>query len=100
MGSLAAILPRNDPHVYYIGQDMHVYELRWGSAWHYLDLTNASGSPVPPAPRTPLAAFSRDDNAHVYCIGQDMHVYELRWEGGWHYLDLMNASGVPVYAKY
>jgi hypothetical protein len=84
-------------HVFYLGGDNHVHELRWDPAggWCETDLitTAAEGAPNA-AVGSALAGFILGSSQHVFYQGADRHLYELWWDpaGGWRAADLMTAT--------
>ncbi len=82
-------------HVIYVAAD-HLIELWWDSnAWHYSDLTAATGAPLAYTVGTGYV-FATQGTQHITYVGTDRHVHELWWDGnGWHHNDLTAATGAP-----
>ncbi len=87
-------------HVFYLGADSHVHELRRDprSGWHSNDLMMAAGAPNA-AVGSALTGYVLGNTQHVFYLGADSHVHELWWDpgSGWHPNDLMTgvAGGAP-----
>jgi hypothetical protein len=85
----------SEPRVYYFSADGHVQELEFGTGgWHYLDITNASGSAAFAAVSgSALTGQPLGNNPRVYYFTSDGHVQELAWGSGWNRTDVTNATG-------
>jgi peptidoglycan hydrolase-like protein with peptidoglycan-binding domain len=84
-------------HLFFIGVDGHVHELRSDNAgltWIHTNITQALAGVVLPAPQASLSAYAflGQNTLHVIYRGQDDKVHEL-WgnPGSWNY----NAIGAP-----
>ena len=67
-------------HVFYLGADNHIHELRWTavSGWHPSDLMAApKGAALHAAAGSPLVGYVLDDIQHVFYLGTDGHIHEL-----------------------
>jgi hypothetical protein len=83
-------------HVFYRGQNNHIYELYWRRReerpnWRHADLTEITGAPA--ARGSPAAHVWQDDERQcVFFRGEDNHIHELRWrrqdDPHWSYFDL------------
>lgn len=98
-GSLDGYITSNNrqQHVNFIGEDNHVHELWYDSAWHHNDLTQATGAP-PALPWSSLDGYETAFNSqqHVDFIDSNYHLHELYYSGGWHHSDLTQLlGGVP-----
>ncbi len=98
-------LDGNNPRVYYLGNDNHVYELAWHNnenLWYHRDVTADAGG-QPAAAGGALTSTTLDgNNPRVYYLGNDNHVYELAWhnnENLWYHRDVTaDAGGQPAAA--
>ncbi|AKB45063.1 hypothetical protein [Methanosarcina vacuolata] len=89
---LSSITYRENPRVYYFGDNSHVYEYAWHSSdstWHNRDVTVDSGGQ--PAVRYKLSSIIYGGDPRVYYIGNNYHVYEYAWHSSnstWHNRDV------------
>lgn len=100
--ALAGFTLGSSQHVFYLGGDNHVHELRWDPAggWRETDLMTAAADGAPSAAvGSALAGYVRGSVQHVFYLGADRHVHELWWDpaSGWRAVDLMTAvaGGAP-----
>jgi hypothetical protein len=99
-GALAvSTVTNNEPRLYYTTENDRVQELAWyDGAWHHLDLTGVTGSPLASS-NTALVALSVAGDVRVYYLveyGFDKHIYELALvEGSWRASDLTATTGAP-----
>jgi hypothetical protein len=84
-------------HIFFIGADGHVHELRSdnaGSNWSHTNITQALAGAALPASNASLAAYAflGQNTLHVVYRGKDAKIHEL-WgvPGSWNY----NAIGAP-----
>ncbi|SOD42217.1 neuraminidase-like domain-containing protein [Nitrosovibrio sp. Nv4] len=84
-------------HLFYIGVDGHVHELRSDNAglvWTYTNITQAMTGVVMPAPNASLSAYAflLQNTLHVVYRGRDDKIHELwGFPGSWNY----NPIGTP-----
>jgi len=96
---MTAFSYHEDPRIYYLGGNDHIYELAYWSRtnqWANRDLTTGN---VPNAAHGGLlTAPIHNGDPRVYYLGYDYHVNELAyWGGGWHHLDLTTrTSAAPA----
>jgi hypothetical protein len=89
-------------HVLHVGDDNHIYELRWdNTGWHHCDLTNETGAPALPGDskvNKPCGyVFTAQSTQHVNFVPGDCHVHELWADStGWHHNDLTSSAGAPL----
>jgi hypothetical protein len=125
MTPLTGFSNANGEHVYYIGADYDIYELRWDFSTQQNSFRNvtarASGSvspaaanvcfrifQLPPSCRLefksmpPLTSFSDANGEHLYFVGLDQHVHQI-WHdfstGGFHDQDLTSNTPHSVLAS-
>jgi Peptidase A4 family len=81
-------------HVIFIGDDLHVHELFFDSAWHHNDLTALTGAPEVGVV-TALDGYSTEYNQqqHINFLGADNNIHELFFDSAWHHNDLTQAAG-------
>ncbi len=86
-------------HVNFVGDDLHIYELRYDTAWHVSDLTHLAGAPAAAYPSGIVGyvtAYNNQQHINFYgLVGQHLHVHELVYDGAWHHNDLTQLSGAP-----
>ena len=88
-------------HVYYIGQNQHVYQLFFtGQEWVTQDLTAISNGALAATGDGDTSYFvAADVSSHVYYVGENQHVYQLFFDGqGWTNQDVTAASGLSALA--
>jgi hypothetical protein len=80
--------------LYYVGSNLHVYQLYWNGSWSNKDLTVTSGAPNTAATAGGLTAFGAGTSPHVYYVGANQHVYELfiNSSGVWKNSDLITVT--------
>ncbi len=96
-------------HVYYVGENQHVYQLFFdGQGWSNQDVTASSGTSALAANGTGLSSYfvSADGSSHIYYEDTRQHTNELVFDStGWYDLDLMriyslsgqiSTGGTPV----
>ncbi|NOK08481.1 hypothetical protein [Corallococcus exercitus] len=85
-------------HVYYVGFDHHVIELKFtAQGWTYTNVTPPEG-PYATASATALTSFAvNPGNARVYFVMASNAVGELWWDGAsWHLNNLTALASAPV----
>ena len=88
-------------HMYYIGQNQHVYQLFFtGQAWVSQDLTALSNGVLAAMEDGDSSYFvAADASSHVYYVGENQHVYQVFfYDQNWVNQDLTVASGASVLA--
>jgi len=80
---------QNTEHVFFIGDDNHIHELYYDTAWHHNDLTASSGGAGQPVGHLAAHVWEKQGTAHVFYIGSGPeswvpHLRELYYDGKWH----------------
>ena len=85
-------------HVYYVGENQHVYQLYYtGQNWGNQDLTALSNASVVAVNGTGVSSYfvSSDGSSHIYYEDTNQHTNELVFDGhAWYDLDLMQIYSV------
>ena len=84
---------------FYVGPDLHIYQLLWNGSWHYVDLTASFGA-VPASRMTALASQIDEPyrRLEVFYVDAAQHVRELFKDAAtpiWHQVDVTAISGAP-----
>jgi hypothetical protein len=84
-------------YVGFVGNDLHVFELYFDTAWHYNDLTQLTGAPAASRFLGEPHGYvtSCNNQQHVNFVGVDFHVHELYFDNAWHHNDLTQLTGAP-----
>jgi hypothetical protein len=87
---------QNTQHVFFIGDDGHIHELYYDTAWHHNDLTVSSGGPAQPVGHLAAYVWEKQSTEHIFYVGPGSdtfisHVRELYYDGKWHDHDLNQA---------
>jgi len=97
--ALTSILDGEHGYIYYIGTNMHAYQITWttSGSWVYTDITTAAGA-VPAGYVNSLASFIFGGDLEVVYVTAANHVIQVYLNSGssWATLDMTSLSGAPL----